>query len=93
MINYEIIETKKKFESNKIACRYNVRCFYGKKICGLEVNLIYNRPICKDAFLKFYLTEGSVIDNNIKEKEKVVVLLNEELEKIYTNEEEGYILS
>ena len=95
MIKYEVIETKEKFESDKIACTYNVRYFYDND--GPSVSLIYDKPICKNAFLKFYLVDGNLIDNNIlngfNEWEKVIVLLREDLEKIYTNEEDGDILS
>ena len=98
MINYEIIETKKKFKSSEIACIYDLRGFFREKIYEPEVNLICDRPICKDVFLKFYLIESNVKGNNkilniFKEKERVVVLLKEELDKIYTNGDDGYILS
>jgi hypothetical protein len=95
MIKYDVIEIKEKFEPDKIACIYNVRYFYDED--GPSVGLIYDKPIHNDVFLKFYLVNGNLIDNNIlngfNESEKVIVLLKEDLEKIYTDEEDGYILS
>ena len=89
-MEYEIIETKKKFNRSDIAVEYYADSFEP------EINLDYKTPVCKNVFVKFYLTEGSFPDgitNIFGCNGKVIVLLKEELEKIYTTGENGYVLS
>lgn len=88
---YEIIETKKKFSDKDIACEYsldNVNTF------GFETRLDFKTPISKNIFIKLYLTKsGNRILKRFGYGGEVIVLLKEELEKIYTTEDSGYILS
>lgn len=91
-MKYEIIEIKKKFNKNDIAMEYNAKLFKP------EIDLDYKTPICicNDTCINFYLTESSfsdILSKSLGFNGKVIVLLRKELEKIYTTEENGFILS
>ena len=91
-MRYEIIESKKKFNKSDIYCEYCEGLFEP------SIDLDYKTPIyiSNNICINFYLTESVFSDSTSKSLSyngKVIVLLREELEKIYTTEENGYILS
>lgn len=91
-MKYEIIEREEKFNKNDIYCEYDVKLFEP----SIDLDYKTSICICNDICIKFYLTESSFSDSVSKSlscNEKVIVLLREELEKIYTTEENGFVLS
>jgi len=91
-MKYEIIEREEKFNKNDIYCEYDVKLFEP------SIDLDYKTPICfcNDTCINFYLTESvfsDIVSKSLSCNEKVIVLLREELEKIYTTEENGFVLS
>lgn len=88
-MRYEIIKSNKKIDKKDIAVEYSENLFEPEIYLDYKTPISINNDIC----IKFYLIESSYLDSTLNNDENMIVLLKEELDKIYTNDDNGYVLS
>ena len=84
---YEVIDTNKVFNSDEIMV------YYSDENILFDLDLDKVTPIKKNPFVTFYKTQNKYDTKTLKDFDKLIVLLKEDYNNIYSNGEDGIILS